>query len=266
MTLFGGKVYFSATDGAHGSELWETDGTTAGTRLAADLVPGSTSSSPGKLIVVGGTMFFVATDSAHGNELWKAVRVPDTDGDQITDASDNCPAVANPDQGDLDGDGLGNACDPDDDNDGVVNAADACPTVAAVTADGCPAPPVGQPSGPSPDVTPPVASLLARRTQPAGRTIVLSIRATSEDLWATVSGTLSVPGAAKAYKLLPVRNRFVAKGTRVTIKLRVPTRTLSAVRKALRRHARVQVKLTIQLRDAAHNLATKQVTVKLARR
>lgn len=33
-------VYFFADDGEHGNELWETDGTTAGTRLVQDLNPG----------------------------------------------------------------------------------------------------------------------------------------------------------------------------------------------------------------------------------
>jgi hypothetical protein len=36
---------------------------------------------------------------------------PDTDGDGVPDADDNCPAVANADQANADGDGLGNACD-----------------------------------------------------------------------------------------------------------------------------------------------------------
>jgi hypothetical protein len=35
----------------------------------------------------------------------------DTDGDGVCDGQDNCPAVANPDQADADGDGIGNACD-----------------------------------------------------------------------------------------------------------------------------------------------------------
>ena len=53
----------------------------------------------------------------------------DTDGDGISDAADNCPSVANPDQLNTDGDSLGNACDPDDDNDGVGDAADNCALV-----------------------------------------------------------------------------------------------------------------------------------------
>jgi subtilisin family serine protease len=43
----------------------------------------------------------------------------DIDGDAILDQNDNCPTVANPNQLNTDGDGLGNVCDPDDDNDGM---------------------------------------------------------------------------------------------------------------------------------------------------
>jgi hypothetical protein len=38
----------------------------------------------------------------------------DTDGDGVIDCLDNCPSVANTDQADLDGDGLGDRCDPND--------------------------------------------------------------------------------------------------------------------------------------------------------
>ena len=37
----------------------------------------------------------------------------DADSDDIPDATDNCPAVANTDQADFDGDGTGDACEPD---------------------------------------------------------------------------------------------------------------------------------------------------------
>lgn len=42
------------------------------------------------------------------------VNSSDGDGDTVCDADDNCPAVANPDQADLDGEGTGDACDEDD--------------------------------------------------------------------------------------------------------------------------------------------------------
>jgi formylglycine-generating enzyme required for sulfatase activity len=40
-----------------------------------------------------------------------AASLLDSDGDGIPDASDNCPLVANPDQGDCDEDGIGDACE-----------------------------------------------------------------------------------------------------------------------------------------------------------
>lgn len=53
----------------------------------------------------------------------------DQDNDLVPDACDNCPAY-NPDQADLDGDGLGDACANDLDGDGILNPVDNCPTVA----------------------------------------------------------------------------------------------------------------------------------------
>ncbi len=51
----------------------------------------------------------------------------DTDGDGVLDDEDNCPAISNADQFDLDEDGVGDACDVDKDNDGVNNNFDNCP-------------------------------------------------------------------------------------------------------------------------------------------
>ncbi|MCP3144942.1 thrombospondin type 3 repeat-containing protein [Pyxidicoccus xibeiensis] len=54
----------------------------------------------------------------------------DADGDGVLDASDNCPAVSNANQSDLDTDGAGDACDTDDDADGVEDLVDNCPVDA----------------------------------------------------------------------------------------------------------------------------------------
>ncbi|MEI8412686.1 MULTISPECIES: PxKF domain-containing protein [unclassified Kribbella] len=51
---------------------------------------------------------------------------PDGDNDGVPDASDNCPAAANADQANADGDALGNACDPNS----------YAPAAAAAPADG----------------------------------------------------------------------------------------------------------------------------------
>ena len=48
----------------------------------------------------------------------------DSDGDEVADPIDNCPATPNPEQEDLDGDRLGDACDDDRDGDGLDDDGD----------------------------------------------------------------------------------------------------------------------------------------------
>lgn len=66
--------------------------------------------------------------------------ITDTDNDGVVDFEDNCFDIYNPDQSDLDGDGLGDVCDDDIDGDGVMNNIDTCPNTPegeSVNATGC---------------------------------------------------------------------------------------------------------------------------------
>ena len=53
----------------------------------------------------------------------------DGDNDSVRSVIDNCPSIANPGQGDANGDAIGDAC-ADDDRDGIVGALDNCPSVS----------------------------------------------------------------------------------------------------------------------------------------
>jgi ELWxxDGT repeat protein len=68
-------VLYLAADGVGsdaGGELWRSDGTALGTHLVKDIRPGSSSSSPERLINVDGLLFFNADDGVHGDELWRS--------------------------------------------------------------------------------------------------------------------------------------------------------------------------------------------------
>ena len=71
-----------------------------------------------------------------GEGATQGTTIPDTDNDGFVDTVDNCPSIANADQADDDGDGIGNACDRcpldpqnDTDGDGICGNVDNCPTV-----------------------------------------------------------------------------------------------------------------------------------------
>src|SRR5919202_1233543 len=51
-----GVLYFGAKEGVHGTELWRSDGTSAGTFLLKDINPGTANASPTGLKVVGNTL------------------------------------------------------------------------------------------------------------------------------------------------------------------------------------------------------------------
>src|SRR4029077_7491857 len=71
-----GTVFFLASDGSHGPELWKTDGTAAGTVMIEDLWPGNLGSLPGYVtypLEMSGTVCFAAKDSSISvAALWRS--------------------------------------------------------------------------------------------------------------------------------------------------------------------------------------------------
>ncbi|MEM1250463.1 MAG: hypothetical protein AAGK22_29125 [Acidobacteriota bacterium] len=70
LTVVGDRVFFNAISARYGQELWVTDGTPEGTRLAHDLWPGISSSRPAGLRAQGTRLFFAADDGLMGRELF----------------------------------------------------------------------------------------------------------------------------------------------------------------------------------------------------
>ena len=74
LTAVGDTLYFVGYDPNDGMQLFESDGTAAGTQMVAD-IPGANGypgSYPTDLTAAGGMLYFSATDATHGTQLWSA--------------------------------------------------------------------------------------------------------------------------------------------------------------------------------------------------
>jgi len=70
-----GTLFFKATNGTAGFEIWKSDGTESGTVMVEDIGPGNNTAPdqiPHFLTNVNGTLFFAMNDGVHGLELWKS--------------------------------------------------------------------------------------------------------------------------------------------------------------------------------------------------
>lgn len=72
LTVMGNRLFFVAEDNQYGRELWQSDGTTAGTTLVKDIALGPNSAAPDALTAIDNLLYFRATDGTLGTELWKS--------------------------------------------------------------------------------------------------------------------------------------------------------------------------------------------------
>jgi ELWxxDGT repeat protein len=66
LTLAGNTLFFAASDGASGPQLWKSDGTAADTVLVKNIAPGNTTSSLSNLAPLGTRLLF----TSNGGGLW----------------------------------------------------------------------------------------------------------------------------------------------------------------------------------------------------
>jgi ELWxxDGT repeat protein len=72
--ILNGELYFRASDGTAGVELWKTNGTTAGTVMVKDIYQGSSNSYPDQITVVHGKVYFTTgtQSNAAGMSLYRS--------------------------------------------------------------------------------------------------------------------------------------------------------------------------------------------------
>src|SRR5262249_33201786 len=80
LTVVNGTLFFTAADGTTGSELWQSDGTAAGTTLVKDVNTNPVATGPYALTNVSGTLYFVVSHTNvngtpsfdNSRDLWKS--------------------------------------------------------------------------------------------------------------------------------------------------------------------------------------------------
>ena len=113
------------------------------------------------------------------------------------------------------------------------------------------------------DVTAPKAKLSGAKTQKAGRSVSVTV-ACDEACVVNASGTVSVPGAAKVFKLGKARKSIRA-GGKAKLKLKVSKKTLRAIRRALRRKRKVRATIKLRIADTAGNTRRSSRKIRLKR-
>ena len=86
----GGELFFAAYDPTHGTQLWESNGTAAGTVRISDGNDGAGGIQPTDLTAVGNTLYFSANDGSAGQQLWESDGTVSGTA-MVTDSNDGVP-------------------------------------------------------------------------------------------------------------------------------------------------------------------------------
>ena len=127
-SISGSNVAFLGIDEAgHLSLFAELDGVLARVAGPGDVIDGRTITAVQQQPELAGDELVFKAQYQGGQGVFMASTRQDVDGDGVSDDTDNCPDLANPNQADTDADGEGDLCDADDDDDWVLDVADNCP-------------------------------------------------------------------------------------------------------------------------------------------
>jgi hypothetical protein len=186
-------------------------------------------------------------------------------------APDNCPQTGGDDQADLDGDGVGDACDPDVDGDGLTNAAEAArgtdPRKADTDGDG-----VGDAADACPTVAGDASKYGCDGAKPAMILTRTPRRMTHKRFFAGVVTRIRVsePASLDIVMLGRARSARIARAGDVVLAERhlgrsATTRSvrLRPKRSLASRRARFSVRLRVTATDAAGNRATMTRTIRV---
>ena len=116
----------------------------------------------------------------------------------------------------------------------------------------CPGAPKPVPKPLAKDVTAPTAALSGAKTQKAGKSVSVTV-ACDEACVASASGTVSVPGAAKVFKLGKAKKKSIRAGGKAKLKLKVSKKARRAIRKALRNKRKVRATIKLRVADTLGN-------------
>jgi hypothetical protein len=118
----------------------------------------------------------------------------------------------------------------------------------------------------TPDVLAPNAAFLGSGTAKLSSKLAVTVECgIAEDCIASAKGTLSVPGAARVYRLRSVPPRPIARGRTAKLRLGVPTKARRGAAKALRRRQKVRAVVTVRVADASGNATTLKRSIPIKR-